>query len=87
MAQQQFENEDKVAYRNYQAQEADKLRAFTATENAAQRATQMEINLLGREDSREQRAYDRRRDERQDRQMMIMQMMKGLQQLGGSISI
>ena len=87
LAQQQFENEDKVAYRNYQAQEADKLRAFTATENAAQRATQMEINLLGREDSREERAYDRRRDERQDRQMMIMQMMKGLQQLGGSFSI
>ena len=85
--QQEFENNDKVAYRNYQSQEADKLRAFTATENAAQRSTQMEINLLGREDTREQRAYDRRRDERQDRQMMIMQMMKGLQNLGSAFAL
>lgn len=86
LTQQTFENKDKVAYRNYQSQEADKLRAFTATENAAQRSTQMEINLLGREDTREQRAYDRKRDERQDRQMMIMQMMKGLQNFGSAMS-
>ena len=85
--QQEFENEDKIAYRNYQSQEADKLRVFTATENAARRSAEMEINLLGREDTREQRAYDRRRDERQDRQMMIMQMMKGLQNLGSAFAL
>ncbi len=87
LTQQQFENEFRTGKLAHDAAEADKLRAFTATENAAQRATQMEINLLGREDTREQREYDRSRDERQDRQLMIMQMMKGLQQLGGSFSI
>ncbi len=87
LTQQQFDNEFRTGKLAHDAAEADKLRAFTAAENAAQRATQMEINLLGREDTREQRAYDRSRDERQDRQLMIMQMMKGLQQLGGSFSI
>lgn len=87
LTQQTFENADKVAYRNYQAQEADKVRAFNATESAKDRVTQMEIQLLGREDTREQREYDRKRDERQDRQMMIMQMMKGLQQFGAGFSI
>ena len=87
LIQQQFENEYRTGKLAHDAAEADKLRAFTASENAAQRATQMEINLLGREDTREQREYDRSRDERQDRQLMIMQMMKGLQQLGGSFAI
>ena len=87
LLQQQYENEFRTGKLAHDAAEADKQRAFTATENAAQRATQMEINLLGREDTREQREYDRSRDERQDRQLMILQMMKGLQQLGGSFSI
>ncbi len=46
----------------------------------------MQIEMLGREDNREQRSYDRRRDERQDRQMMIIQMMKGLQNFGSAMS-
>lgn len=87
LIQQQYENDFRTGKLAHDAAEADKLRAFTAAENAAQRSTQMEINLLGREDSREQRAYDRKRDERQDRQMMIMQMMKGLQNLGGAFAL
>ena len=87
LSQQTWENEFATGKLAHEAREAGEDRIFTAAQNDAQRKMTMEINLLGREDTREQRAYDRKRDERQDRQMMIMQMMKGLQNFGSAFAL
>ena len=83
----EYDYRDKNSARDHEAEQLAAKLAHEASENDATRGIKMQIEMLGREDNREQRSYDRRRDERQDRQMMIMQMMKGLQQLGGGFSI
>ena len=82
-----YDNEFRTGKLAHEAREAGEDRIFTAAQNDAQRKMTMEINLLGREDTREQRAYDRKRDERSDRQLMIMQMMKGLQNFGSAFAL
>ena len=44
-----------------------------------------DLAILGLEDKQTDREYDDRRDERSNRQMMIMQLMKGLQGFGQSV--
>ena len=83
----EYDYRDKNSARDHEAEQLAAKLAHEASENDATRGIKMQIEMLGREDNREQRSYDRRRDERQDRQLMIMQMMKGLQQLGGGFSI
>lgn len=46
-----------------------------------------DLALLTRSDNAAERAYNRERDERKDRQLMILQLMKGLGSLGQSIAI
>jgi len=51
------------------------------------RTLRKDLSILGLEDKRDQRQYDRERDERKDRQMMIMQLLGGLKNLGSSLII
>ncbi len=82
----EYDYRDKNSARNHEASQLAAKLAHEASENDATRGIKMQIEMLGREDNREQRSYDRRRDERQDRQMMIIQMMKGLQNFGSAMS-
>jgi len=51
------------------------------------RTLRKDLSILGLEDKRDQRRYERERDERKDRQMMIMQLLGGLKNLGSSLII
>lgn len=53
----------------------------------ADRDLRRDLAMLTREDNAADRAYNRQRDERESRQLMILQLMKGLQGLGQSIAI
>jgi len=51
------------------------------------RTLRKDLSILGLEDKRDERRYDRERDERKDRQMMIMQLLGGLKNLGGAFTL
>ena len=51
------------------------------------RTLRKDLSILGLEDKRESRRHDRDRDERKDRQMMIMQLLGGLKNLGGAFTL
>ena len=53
----------------------------------ADRDLKKELALLGFEDKSAERKYDREERRDQNRQLLIMQMLKGLQNLGGSFSL
>ena len=51
------------------------------------RTLRKDLAILGLEDKRESRRYDAARDERKDRQLLILQLMQGLSNLGKNIAI
>ena len=51
------------------------------------RTLRKDLSILGLEDKRDQRQHDRERDERKDRQLMIMQLLGGLKSLGGAFTL
>ena len=51
------------------------------------RTLRKDLAVLGLEDRREDRRYDAARDERKDRQVLILQLMQGLSNLGRNIAI
>lgn len=59
----------------------------TQRSNQADRDLRRDMALLTRDDNRADRAYNRERDERKDRQMMILQLMKGLSGIGQNLAI
>lgn len=86
------------AWQRHQAEEAQRYREFEAAqsrkERAAQRADNKELAMIKLAESKAERLYRRESDERaiaradkKDRQLALMQMIKGLSQLGYSISI
>ena len=65
-----------------------RIQLENAEKNAqADRTLRKDLALLTREDNAEDRRYERERDERKDRQLMIMQLMQGLANLGKSAAI
>lgn len=63
-----------------------KIRNAERTANA-DRELRRDLAMLTRQDNADERAYRRGRDERESRQLMIMQLMKGLSQMGQSFAI
>ena len=51
------------------------------------RTLRKDLAVLGLEDKKSEREYDRSRDERKDRQLMIMQLLGGLKNLGGAFAL
>ena len=58
-----------------------------AREAGLDRDLRKDLAVLGLEDKRADRRYDRERDERKDRQMMIMQLLGGLKNLGSAFAL
>lgn len=56
-------------------------------EASLDRTLRKDLAVLGLEDKRDSRRYDRERDERKDRQLMIMQLLGGLKNLGSSFAL
>ena len=89
-------NNDRIAqaeidFKNSQLKHNYDLAVFEAGERAREanldRTLRKDLSILGLEDKRDQRQYDRERDERKDRQLMIMQLLGGLKNLGQSLII
>jgi hypothetical protein len=76
---------DKVAQQNVDIANI-KIRNQQATANA-DRELRRDLAMLTRGDAQDERAYRRERDERKDRQMMILQLMNGLKQMGQSFAL
>jgi hypothetical protein len=51
------------------------------------RTLRKDLAILGLEDKKDDRRYNRERDERKDRQLMIMQLLGGLKNLGSSFAL
>jgi len=54
------------------------------TNSNSDRALQLQLAEMSSGERRDDREYNRDRDSRKDRQLMILQLMKGLQGLGGA---
>ena len=89
-------NNDRIAqaeidYKNAQLKHNYDIAVFEAGERAREanldRTLRKDLSILGLEDKRDERRYDRERDERKDRQLMIMQLLGGLKNLGQSLVI
>lgn len=89
-------NSDRIArseidYKNAQLKHNYDIAVFEAGERAREanldRTLRKDLSILGLEDKRDERRYDRERDERKDRQLMIMQLLGGLKNLGQSLVI
>ena len=76
---------DKVAQQNVDIANI-KIRNQERTANA-DRELRRDLAMLTRGDNKDERAYRRERDERKDRQMMIMQLLGGLKNLGGALAL
>jgi len=76
---------DKVAQQNVDIANI-KIRNQQATANA-DRELRRDLAMLTRGDNKDERAYRRERDERKDRQLMIMQLLSGLKNLGGAFTL
>lgn len=76
---------DKVAQQNVDIANI-KIRNQQATANA-DRELRRDLAMLTRGDNKDERAYRRERDERKDRQLMIMQLLGGLKNLGGAFTL
>lgn len=90
--------QDRLKLTQWQADQDRKFRQwqsqFTASEKGKDRNQAMDLAMLQFQSNQADRAYRRdaderrdRRDERKERQLMIMQLMKGLQQMGQSFVI
>lgn len=85
-------NDNIIATRNAATRELDARNNRIQLENA-DRSSQLDrdlrrdMALLTRDDNRADRRYNRERDERKDRQMMILQLMKGLSGIGQNLAI
>ena len=86
------------AWQRHQAEEAQRYREFEAAqsrkERASQRADNKELAMIRLAESKAERLYRRESDERalrraekKDRQMAIMQLIKGLSQMGHSMAL
>ena len=51
------------------------------------RTLRKDLSILGLQDKQSEREYDRKRDERKDRQLMIMQLLGGLKNLGSAFTL
>ena len=89
-------NADRIAqaeidYKNSQLKHNYDIAVFEAGERAREanldRTLRKDLSILGLEDKRDERKYDRERDERKDRQLMIMQLLGGLKNLGGAFAL
>ena len=58
-----------------------------AREAGLDRDLRKDLAVLGLQDKQADRRYDRERDERKDRQMMIMQLLGGLKNLGSAFAL
>jgi len=58
-----------------------------AAQAEADRELRKDLALLTRGDRKDEREYRRERDERKDRQLMILQLMNGLKQMGQSFAL
>ena len=82
-AQQEF-NQKKLDYERQVAIYQTDSRAREAT---LDRTLRKDLAILGLEDKRNERQYQSKRDERKDRQLMIMQLLGGLKNLGSSFAL
>ena len=75
---------DAAAQRTFSEQEATRRAEFDMTNSNSDRALQLQLAEMSSGERRDDREYNRDRDSRKDRQLMILQLMKGLQSIGGA---
>lgn len=71
----------------YNERKSDARYAFESEQAALNRQENLKMRMFDREDARADRAAADRRADRKERQMMIMQLLKGLGTLGGALAI
>jgi len=75
---------DAAAQRTFAEQEATRRAAFDMENSNSDRSLQLQLAEMSSGERRDDREYNRDRDSRKERQLMILQLMKGLQGLGGA---
>ena len=85
-------NDNIIATRNAAVQELNARNNRIQLENADRssqldRELRRDMAIMTRDDNREDRRYNREADARKDRQMMILQLMKGLSAAGQNLAI
>ena len=75
---------DAAAQRAFAEKEATRRAEFDMQNSNSDRALQLQLAEMTSGERRDDREYNRDRDSRKDRQLMILQLMRGLQGLGGA---
>ena len=73
---------DAAAARDFEQTEATRRAQYDSDNSNANRALQLQLAQMASGERRDDREYSRSRDSRQDRQLMMMQLVKGLQGIG-----
>lgn len=73
---------DAAAARDFEQKEATRRAQYDSENSNANRALQLQLAQMASGERRDDREYSRSRDSRQERQLMMMQLVKGLQGIG-----
>ena len=78
----EWQAKDQSAYRKFQEQESSRRLQYDNENRVADRNLQMQLSEMNRDERGEVRREDRRRDDKKDRQLMLLQLINGLKQVG-----
>ena len=78
----EWQAKDQSAYRKFQEEEATRRLQYDNDNRVADRNLQMQLSEMNRDERGEIRREDRRRDAKKDRQLMMLQLINGLKQIG-----
>lgn len=78
----EWQAKDQSAYRTFQEQEATRRLQYDNDNRVADRTLQMQLAEMNRDERGEIRREDRRRESKKDRQLMMLQLINGLKQVG-----
>ena len=78
----EWQARDQSAYRKFQQEEQTRRLKYDNDSRVADRNLQMQLAEMNRDERGEIRREDRRRDAKKDRQLMLLQLINGLKQVG-----
>ena len=78
----EWQAKDQSAYRKFQERESTRRLQYDNDNRVADRNLQMQLSEMNRDERGEIRREDRRRDAKKDRQLMMLQLINGLKQIG-----
>ena len=78
----EWQAKDQSAYRKFQQEEQTRRLQYDNDSRVADRTLQMQLAEMNRDERGEVRREDRRRESKKDRQLMMLQLINGLKQMG-----